>query len=112
MEVIEHVSNINMFIKLCNYFLKKNGDLIISTLNKSICVYIYMILLGEYITNFIPKKTHSYKYFIRPNKLNRILKKYNFNIKNIHGIKYNSFLKHSFISNNLNNNYILHAKKQ
>jgi len=111
MEVIEHIYNINSVINTCNFFLKSHGDLFISTLNKSIYTYLYMILFGEYLTNSIPKKTHFYNNFIKPKELNKILKNNNFYIKSIKGIKYNPFLNYSFISNDVNNNYIIHAKK-
>ena len=36
MEIIEHVEDINFFIKSCSKLLKKNGLMFVATLNKTL----------------------------------------------------------------------------
>ena len=44
MEIVEHVQDINLFLKESSKFLKKNGIMFIATLNKTLKSYIFAIL--------------------------------------------------------------------
>ena len=54
MEVVEHVSNINLFIQKCSSLVKKNGIIFISTINKNLKSYAFAILGAEYILRWLP----------------------------------------------------------
>lgn len=112
MEVLEHVKNQDSFIKTCKQKLKNKGSLFISSLNKNINTYIKIILLGEYVSNIIPKGTHLYEKFITPKSINLILKKYKLNIIEIKGIDYNPVTNQAKITNDIKNNYIMHIKNK
>ena len=43
MEVVEHVSNINLFIKNCSKLVKKNGIMFVATINKNLKSYLFKI---------------------------------------------------------------------
>ena len=47
MEVIEHVSNIELFIKNCSNLIKKDGIMFVATINKNLKSYIFDILGAE-----------------------------------------------------------------
>ena len=49
MEIVEHVDDINFFIKTSSKFLKKNGLMFVATLNKTLKSYIFAIVGAEYI---------------------------------------------------------------
>lgn len=112
MEVLEHINNQDAFIKTCKQKLKTKGNLFISSLNKNINTYTKIILLGEYISNIIPKGTHLYKKFITPKSINLILKKYKLNIIETKGINYNPITNQTKITNNVKNNYIMQIKNK
>ena len=44
MEVVEHISDINLFIEKCSELTKKNGIIFISTINKNLKSYAFAIL--------------------------------------------------------------------
>ena len=44
MEVVEHVSNVNLFIQNCSKLIKKNGIMFVATLNKNLKSYIFGIV--------------------------------------------------------------------
>ena len=44
MEIIEHVEDVNLFIKKSSKFLKKNGLMFVGTLNKTLESYIFAIV--------------------------------------------------------------------
>ena len=111
MELIEHINNPEKLINSCNKMIKKKGKIFISSINKIIKSYIYIILIGEFISKIIPKGTHNYNKFISPYNLNKILNKNGLNIKEIKGIKYNPIFNYSFITDNISTNYITYIKK-
>ena len=42
MEIIEHVSNTNLFIKNCSKLIKKNGMMFVATINKNLKSYVFI----------------------------------------------------------------------
>ena len=76
MEIIEHVEDVNFFLKSCTKLLKKNGVMFVATLNKTLKSYLFAIVGAEYILRWLPIGTHEWEKFIRPENLVEILKKY------------------------------------
>ena len=64
MEVVEHVSNIDLFIQRCSKLIKKNGIIFISTINKNLKSYAFAILGAEYILRWLPIGTHDWNKFL------------------------------------------------
>ena len=110
-EVIEHVVEQEELIKQCTMCLKDNGLLIIATINKTFISYIKAIIGAEYILKLLPKGTHSWKYFIKPEKITNILNKENLIVINKTGMEYNIFTSQWSITQNTDVNYIITAKK-
>ena len=106
MEVVEHVSNINLFIKNCSTLVKKNGIMFVATINKNLRSYIFAILGAEYILRWLPIGTHDWNKFVTPQELEVIASKNNFFPGEIIGIKFNLLSKKWFISNDSSVNYI------
>jgi 2-polyprenyl-6-hydroxyphenyl methylase / 3-demethylubiquinone-9 3-methyltransferase len=65
--------------------------------------------LAEDILNWVPKNTHSWNKYIKPNEMEELLKKENINIKNISGIQYDFFKNDFYLNDNLDVNYILYG---
>ena len=106
MEVVEHVSNINLFIENCSKLLKKNGIMFVATINKNLKSYLQAIIGAEYILRWLPIGTHDWEKFLTPQKLEAIAKKNNFKIDEIIGMKFNFFLQKWHQSKDLSVNYI------
>ena len=73
MEVVEHVDDVNFFIKKSSEFLKEGGLMFVATLNKTLKSYIFGIIGAEYILRWLPIGTHDWDKFIEPSKLIKIL---------------------------------------
>ena len=67
MEVIEHVADVDLFIKSCAKLLKKNGIIFFATLNRTAKSFLFAIVGAEYILNWLPKGTHDWNKFLKPN---------------------------------------------
>ena len=106
MEVIEHVSNINLFIKNCSKLIKKNGIMFVATINKNLKSYIFGIVGAEYILKWLPIGTHDWNKFIAPEDLEYIATKNKFLPDETVGMKFN-LLSNSWIkSKDISVNYI------
>ena len=111
MEVVEHVSDLNFFIKSTSSLLKKNGIMFIATINKTFKSYLFAIIGAEYVLNWLPVGTHDWFKFVEPEKLQRICKKNNLELLNTEGLNYNILLDKWNLSNNTDVNYISKFKK-
>ena len=92
MEIVEHVSDINYFIKSCANLLKKNGIMFIATINRTLKSYLFAIVGAEYILKWLPTGTHDWNLFVKPRELIKISMKYNLKSNGIHGMIYNPLL--------------------
>ena len=106
MEIIEHVEDVNFFIKSCAKLLKKNGIMFVATLNKTLKSYVFGIIGAEYIMRWLPIGTHEWEKFVNPDDLIAISKKNNLNLRKLDGMKYNLLKDQWTISADKSVNYI------
>ena len=106
MEIVEHVEDIDFFLKSCSKLLKQNGIMFVATLNKTLKSYIFAILGAEYILRWLPIGTHDWEKFVEPNKLIEILKKNNLSLEKLDGMKFNPLKNEWNISSDKKINYI------
>ena len=106
MEVIEHVSNVNLFIQNCSKLIKKNGIMFVATINKNLKSYLYAILGAEYILRWLPIGTHDWDKFLTPQDLEIISSKNNFITDELIGMKFNLFSNKWCQSKDVSVNYI------
>ncbi len=111
MEVIEHVSDLNLFIESCAMLLKKDGMMIFSTLNRTAISYCLAIVGAEYILGWLPKGTHDWKKFVTPSELKISFRSNDLKIDDLHGMKYNPIFDSWSLSEDTNVNYIGKALK-
>ena len=111
LEIVEHVNNVNLYIKSCYKLLKKNGLMFTATLNRSFISYIKAIIGAEYILRWLPIGTHDWNKFIKPEELEKFLSDEKFSTLDIKGLKFNPFLKKWKKSNDLSVNYIISSIK-
>ena len=111
LEIVEHVDDINLYIKSCNKLLKKNGLMFTATLNRSFISYIKAIIGAEYILRWLPIGTHDWNKFIKPEELEKILLSEKFTSLDIKGMSFNPFTKKWKQSNDLSVNYIITSLK-
>jgi 2-polyprenyl-6-hydroxyphenyl methylase / 3-demethylubiquinone-9 3-methyltransferase len=111
MEIVEHVEDIDFFIKKSSQLLKKNGLMFIATLNKTLKSYIFAIVGAEYVLKWLPIGTHDWNKFISPEDLIKIGKKNNLFLEKIDGMNFNLFTDQWNLSSDNSVNYITKFKK-
>ena len=111
MEIVEHVQDVNLFLKESSKFLKKNGIMFIATLNKTLKSYIFAILGAEYILRWLPIGTHDWNMFVKPDDLIKICKENSLILDESFGVKYNVISDKWNLSSDEDINYMARFKK-
>ena len=111
LEVVEHVENVDLYIKSCSNLLKKNGVMFTATLNRTIVSYIKAIVGAEYILRWLPIGTHDWNKFIKPEELEKKLSSANFSTIDVKGLEFNPLFNKWKKSDNLSVNYIICSKR-
>ena len=106
MEIVEHVEDVNFFLKSCSKLLKKDGIMFVATLNKTLKSYIFAIVGAEYILRWLPIGTHEWEKFIKPEELISILEKNNLKLDKVDGMNFNLIKNKWSVSNDKSVNYI------
>ena len=106
MEVVEHVANVNFFLKNCSNLIKKNGIMFVATINKNLKSYLFGIVGAEYILRWLPIGTHDWEKFLTPQDLEKIAINNNFLSDETVGIKFDLLSNKWNRSNDVSVNYI------
>ena len=106
MEIVEHVEDVNFFLKSCSNLLKKNGIMFVATLNKTLKSYVFAIVGAEYILRWLPIGTHEWEKFIKPEELISLLKKNHLSVEKVDGMKFNILTDKWKVSDDKSINYI------
>ena len=106
MEIVEHVEDIDFFLKSCSKLLKKNGLMFVATINKTLKSYVFAIVGAEYILRWLPIGTHDWEKFVKPEELKKILMRYNLYINKLDGMNFNLIKDEWSVSKDLSVNYI------
>ena len=106
MEIVEHVEDIDFFLKSCSKLLKKNGLMFVATINKTLKSYIFAIVGAEYVLRWLPIGTHEWEKFVKPEDLKKILMKYDLSQNKLEGMNFNIIKDEWSISRDLSVNYI------
>ena len=111
MEIVEHVEDIDFFLKSCSKLLKKNGLMFVATINKTLKSYVFAIIGAEYILRWLPIGTHEWEKFVKPENLISICQKNSLKLKRIDGMKFNPLFDQWKVSSDKSVNYITEFEK-
>ncbi len=111
MEVVEHVADVNLFIAATAKMLKPQGLMFVSTLNRTWKAWGLAIVGAEYVLRWLPKGTHDYKKFLKPQELKNLLSENAVTVIDEIGITYNPLNDSWNRSKDMDVNYLLLAKK-
>lgn len=74
MEVVEHVADPQAYTTACAALLRPGGLMICSTLNRTPQSFVMAIIGAEWVMRWLPKGTHDWKKFIRPDELYTLIR--------------------------------------
>jgi 2-polyprenyl-6-hydroxyphenyl methylase/3-demethylubiquinone-9 3-methyltransferase len=110
MEVIEHVSDVGLFLDHCIALLKPSGLLVVATLNRTMKSFALAIVGAEYVLRWLPRGTHQWSKFVAPTELARHLHRGKLEITEQTGIVYSPFADRWSLAADMDVNYMVVAE--
>jgi len=110
MEVVEHVSDVGMFLNRCAAMLKPGGLMVVSTLNRNWKSFALAIVGAEYVLRWLPRGTHQWEKFVTPDELARHLHDNRLTIAEQTGVVYSPLADRWSLSSDMDVNYMVVAE--
>ena len=111
-EVLEHVDDLNGFLRDSLSMLKEGGLFFFGTINKTFKARVLALFVAEDVLGMVPRGTHDYNRFIRPSVLKEILERNGVFIEELKGMSYDPLRLEFRISNDTSVNYLGYARKK
>ena len=88
LEVVEHVSDVPAFLAAAADRLAPGGILFVSTIDRTFKSFAVAIVGAEYLLRVLPRGTHQWSMFVRPEELRSSLAPFNLQMRNLLGMNY------------------------
>jgi 2-polyprenyl-6-hydroxyphenyl methylase/3-demethylubiquinone-9 3-methyltransferase len=111
MEVVEHVTDVCLFVDVAATMVKPEGLLFVATLNRTMKSFALAIVGAEYILRWLPRGTHQWDRFVTPNELEIALEQSGMQIAGETGVIYNLLADRWQLSRDMDVNYMVVAEK-
>jgi 2-polyprenyl-6-hydroxyphenyl methylase / 3-demethylubiquinone-9 3-methyltransferase len=109
MEVVEHVPDVCGFLSVLAGLINPGGMIVASTLNRTWKSYALAIVAAEYVLGWLPRGTHDWNRFVRPEELCRHLATAGFDELRLEGLVYDVMRDEWKLSPDLSVNYLAAA---
>jgi len=112
LEIVEHVSDVDLFLQSCGRLTKPGGLVFLSTLNRTAKAWALAIAGAEYALRWLPRGTHDWRKFLKPSEVVRGLRRAGVEPQEIAGVVYSPLSRTwSLNRNDLDVNYMLYGSK-
>jgi 2-polyprenyl-6-hydroxyphenyl methylase/3-demethylubiquinone-9 3-methyltransferase len=111
MEVVEHVANLDAFLKSCGSMVKPGGLMLVATLNRTLKSLAMAKLGAEYVLRWLPAGTHDWNRFVKPSELRVLLEDAGLVVTNIQGVAFDPLRWDWRLSSDTDVNYMMVAQK-
>lgn len=111
MEVVEHVTDIRLFIATAARLVRPGGLLFVATLNRTLKSFALAIVGAEYILRWLPRGTHQWDKFVTPTELELAISQSGLQISHQTGVIYNLLADRWQLSTDMDVNYMIVADK-
>jgi 2-polyprenyl-6-hydroxyphenyl methylase/3-demethylubiquinone-9 3-methyltransferase len=111
LEVIEHVPDLPLFLKLVAPLVKPGGVMILSTLNRTLKAYALAIIGAELILRWLPLGTHNWDRFVTPEELRGALRGAGLTPTDLTGMVYNPLADEWRLARDTDVNYFATAAR-
>lgn len=111
MEVVEHVSDVDLFLTSCAEMVKPGGLMFIATINRTMKAMALAIVGAEYVLRWLPRGTHQYERLVRPEEIEKPLAASGLRIIDRTGVFYNPLQDQWNLSRDMDVNYMMLAER-
>ena len=111
MEMLEHVPDAASVVRACATLVKPGGWVFFSTINRSAKSFVFAIVGAEYLLKLLPRGTHTYAKFIRPNELARHCRATGLELLHTRGMQYNPLTQRYWLDADTSVNYLFATRR-
>ena len=111
MEVVEHVADVNLFVKRCAEMVKPGGQMIAATINRTVKSFALAIVGAEYVLRWLPRGTHQWDKFVTPDELEIAMELSGLRTTDERGVIYNLIADRWELSTDMDVNYMVLGEK-
>ncbi len=111
MEVVEHVADLDGFMAAACDLVAPSGHMFVATLNRTLAGFVIGIVGAEYVTRLLPRGTHQWSRFVRPDELAAHLADGGLEVAARSGVRVNPWRRRMTLTPWLGVNYMVHARR-
>jgi 2-polyprenyl-6-hydroxyphenyl methylase / 3-demethylubiquinone-9 3-methyltransferase len=111
MEVVEHVADLDLFIRRCTEMVRPGGLMITATLNRTLKSFALAIVGAEYVLRWLPRGTHQWEKFVTPDELEAALERHGLAVVDEAGVIYDLLADRWRLSTDMDVNYMVVAER-
>lgn len=111
MEVVEHVADLAEFMRGCNRLTADGGVMFVATINRTPLAWLFAIVGAEYILGWLPRGTHRWKLFRKPDEIAALLADGGLAVRDITGVVANPFTRTLRRTRLTNVNYMMYCTR-
>ena len=95
----------------CTILTADGGMMFVATINRTPLSWLFAIIGAEYILRWLPRGTHRWKLFRKPQEITRLLQRGGLTVTDSAGVAINPFKRRFSLAPNLQVNYMLVAAR-
>ncbi|MEM1379724.1 MAG: bifunctional 2-polyprenyl-6-hydroxyphenol methylase/3-demethylubiquinol 3-O-methyltransferase UbiG [Pseudomonadota bacterium] len=111
LEIVEHVADIDLFLKTAAGLVRPGGILALATLNRTLKAAATAVFAAEYILRWVPRGTHDPRKFVKPVEAKKYLYNAGLQVTEQKGLSYLPLLDSWRVGSDLSVNYMMFATK-
>ncbi len=111
LEVVEHVSDVDLFLTSCADMVKPGGLLFVATINRTMKAMAFAIVGAEYVLGWLPRGTHQYSKLVRPDEVAGPVERAGLSMIDETGVVYHPLEDGWKTSRDLDVNYMVLARR-
>ena len=112
LEAVEHVADIDLFLKSSAALLKPGGVMIVATINRTLKAFALAKVGAEYVLGWLPRGTHDPRKFVKPIEIETALASNNVDVFDRVGVMFNPIADAWKITTDTSVNYMIAASKE
>jgi 2-polyprenyl-6-hydroxyphenyl methylase/3-demethylubiquinone-9 3-methyltransferase len=111
LEVVEHVADVELFVRRCAEMVRPNGLMIAATINRTMKSLLLAKIGAEYVLRWLPRGTHRWDKFVTPAELDAAMQKAGLKVVDERGVVYRVMADSWVLSDDMDVNYMLTAAR-
>lgn len=111
LEVIEHVSDVDLFLTSAANMVKPGGLLFVATINRTLKALTFAIVGAEYVLGWLPRGTHQYSKLVTPREIEAPVTRAGLSMIDETGVVYHPLADAWRRSKDMDVNYMMLARR-